>query len=129
MTEAIRPEVVGHFDLPRLFSNGHPVHGDPSVRAAQDEALTVIAEADALLEVNTSGYRKGLEGPYPEAGVIRRALELGVPFTLSDDSHHVDHVGAHLEETREYLLGAGVRSIACLGRASDGALEPREIVL
>jgi histidinol-phosphatase (PHP family) len=129
MVEGLRPEVLGHFDLPRLLSEGDPAHEAPAVVAAADAALEVVAVAGSLLEVNTAGYRKGLRGPYPAPRVVRRASELGVGLTFSDDSHEVAHVGANLERARAYLLGCGVRTIGALGRASEGSIERREIPL
>ena len=129
MVEGLQPEVIGHFDLPRLFSEGDLSHEARAVRAAAGEALEVAAAAGSLLEVNTSGFRKGLRGPYASPWVVERARDLGMALTFSDDSHHVDHVGADLERTRAYLLAAKVRSIGSLGRASDGGLERREIAL
>jgi histidinol-phosphatase (PHP family) len=129
MIEGLRPEVVGHFDLPRLFSEGDPAHDAQIVRAAGEQALALVAEQGGLLELNTAGFRKGLRGAYPAPWVIERAVELGVAVTFSDDSHHVDHVAADLEKARAYLLAYGVRSIGSLGRASDGGLERRDIPL
>jgi histidinol-phosphatase (PHP family) len=129
MVEGLRPEVVGHFDLPRLFSEGAEAHEAPAVRSAGEAALLVIADQGALLEVNTAGYRKGLRGAYPAPWVVEQGRELGIQFTFSDDSHHVDHVAANLEKARAYLLAYEVRSIGSIGRASDGGIERREIPL
>jgi histidinol-phosphatase (PHP family) len=129
MIEAIQPEVVGHFDLPRLFSDGSSAHDSPRVRAAIDRALEAAAAQSALLEVNTAAYRKGLDEPFPRAEVVRRAVELGVALTLSDDSHHVDQVGSGLERAREFLRANGVRMIGSLGRDADGRIVRRSITL
>ena len=129
MVDGLQPEVVGHFDLPRLLSEGDEAHDAPEVRATAEAALRVIAERDALLEVNTAGYRKGLRGAYPAPWVVERARDLGIALTLGDDSHHVDHVAADLEKARAYLLAYKVRSIGTMGRASDGSIERREIAL
>lgn len=129
MAEALRPEVIGHFDLPRLLSEGDLAHESRSVVAAANRALEVVADVGSLLEVNTAGYRKGLRTPYPEARVIRRAAELQIELTISDDAHSARHVGAGLELAREYLLACGVRSIGALGRSTDGSIERRELTL
>ncbi len=129
MVEGLRPEVIGHFDLPRLLSEGDPGHEAPAVRAAAGAALDVIAEVGSLLEVNTAGFRKGLRGPYPAPWALDRAVDLGIPMTFSDDSHHVDHVGADLERARAYLLAFKVQEIGSLGRAPDGSIERRSIPL
>jgi len=129
MVDGLRPEVVGHFDLPRLLSEGDPAHGAPAVRAAAEAALARIAETGALLEVNTAGFRKGMRGAYPAPWAVQRSVELGISLTFSDDSHHVDHVAADLEKARAYLLAYRVRTIGSLGRAADGSIERREIPL
>jgi histidinol-phosphatase (PHP family) len=129
MVDGLHPEVVGHFDLPRLMSEGDPAHEASGPRAAANRALDVISEAGSLVEVNTAGYRKGLRGPYPAPWVVQRASELGIAMTFSDDSHHVDHVAANLEMARAYLLAFKVSTIGSLGRAGDGSIERREIPL
>ncbi|MDA0351692.1 MAG: histidinol-phosphatase [Chloroflexi bacterium] len=129
MVIALRPEVVAHFDLPRLFAEGDPAHAAAGPRTAASEALRVIADQGALLEVNTAGFRKGLRGAYPAPWVVEEARDLGIALTFSDDSHHVDHVAADLEKARAYLLAYRVRTIGSLGRATDGLIERREIPL
>lgn len=128
MVERLRPEVVGHFDLPRLYSADHEAHEASVVRAAAEDALRVIVEIGSFVEVNTAGYRKGLGGPYPAPWVIERASELGIAFTFGDDSHHVDHVAANLERARAYLLAYGVHSIGTLMREA-GAVVRAEVAL
>ena len=128
MVERHRPEVVGHFDLPRLFSADHDAHEASSVRASTVDALQVIAEVGSLIEVNTAGYRKGLGSPYPAPSIVQRASELGIQFTFGDDSHHVDHVAANLELAREYLLVHGVRAIVTLTRKA-GSVTRNEVAL
>ncbi len=129
MVEGLRPEIVGHFDLPRLMSEGHPAHDAPAVVQAADRALEAIARHSALLEVNTAGYRKGLDGPYPTRRIIHRAVDLGIGLTLSDDSHSATDVGSGLEAARDLLLGCGVRTLSALGRTSTGLIERREVAL
>lgn len=128
MVERLRPEVIGHFDLPRLYSTDHEAHQARAARVAADEALRVIAAVGSLVEVNTAGYRKGLGGPYPAPWVIKRASELGIAFTFGDDSHHIDHVAANLERARAYLLAYGVHHIGTLTRDA-GAVVRAEIGL
>jgi histidinol-phosphatase (PHP family) len=122
MIEAIQPEVVAHLDLPRLFSEGAPAHDSRAVWAAIDRVLRATAAQGALLEVNTAAYRKGLHEPYPRSEIVKRAAELGVEFTFSDDSHHVNHVGAGLDEARKFLIANGVEAVGSLGRDAGGSI-------
>lgn len=128
LVDGLHPEVVGHFDLPRLFTADHEAHHASSVRAAANDALRVISEVGSLIEVNTAGYRKGLGGPYPAPWVVQRASQLKIAFTFGDDSHHVDHVAANLDRARDYLLAHNVNSIGTLTRQA-GAVVRAEIGL
>lgn len=67
MLQALNPPVVGHFDLIRLLSD----HRDSdfkdmaNVWAKIRRNLEYIASYGGLLELNSSGLRKGLAEPYP----------------------------------------------------------------
>ena len=67
MLRALRPPVVGHFDLVRLFSSD-PAR-DPRLRPGVWRRvvrnLGIVAEYGGWLELNTSALRKGLAEPYP----------------------------------------------------------------
>lgn len=67
MLRALQPPVVGHFDLIRLFSD----HRDADFRYMTgvwervQRNLDFIVSYGGLLELNSSGLRKGLSEPYP----------------------------------------------------------------
>ncbi|MEO1273035.1 MAG: histidinol-phosphatase [Myxococcota bacterium] len=116
MVEALKPEVVGHLDLIR--KNGWrlgPVD-TPPIRIAAEGALEVIRDQGCVLDLNTAGYRKGLETPYPAPWIVERALDMGIGFCFGDDSHGPDQVGAGMEESRRYLLKHGVTHIRAPSR-------------
>lgn len=120
MVLALRPEVVGHFDLIRRCFPDDTVVSAPAVRAAAREALAAVREAGAILDVNTGGYRKGLGRPYPAPWIVEEARDTGIPLCFGDDSHSVAQVGAGIDEARAYLLAHGVREITRLRRGSAG---------
>lgn len=68
MIEALRPDVVGHVDLVRLFRPEQPL--TPPIRAACTAALQAGVHHGCIFEINTSGLRKGLRGPYPHDDVL-----------------------------------------------------------
>jgi len=68
MLQALKPRVVGHFDLIRLMSK----EKDADLRVKGEKVwekvvrnLRVIVESEGLLEINSAGLRKGLKEPYP----------------------------------------------------------------
>lgn len=120
MTERLRPEIVGHFDLVRKYAPDEASVSTPRIRDAAIAALDVIADGGALLDVNTSGYRKGLGRPYPAPWLVEAAARRGIGFTLGDDSHRPEEVGFGFAEARQYLLDLNVKEIAVILRAAEG---------
>jgi len=125
MIDRVQPDVLGHLDVPRLYAGGIDALQSPAVRDAVDAALNRIAAGGILLEINTSALRKGLSEPYPASWILQRAHKAEIRFTLSDDSHSVEQVGAHISDGRDYLLAHDIKSIYALTTTG----EPREITL
>lgn len=73
MLQALKPPIVGHFDLIRLKSD------DPNVdflkwqgvlqRASRN--LDLIVEYGGVLELNSAALRKGMKEPYPTRAVCK----------------------------------------------------------
>ena len=83
MLQAVKPPVVGHFDLIRLFSD------DPDLDVAQDRLVSskmqrnlgFIASYGGLLELNFSALRKGMRDPYPQAATCKVSIkQAGTPL-------------------------------------------------
>lgn len=125
MVETLQPDVVGHLDLIRRNAPSDAVLDTPAIRGAAERALSVIRERDAILDLNTAGYRKGLGSPYPAPWLVRRAREMGVGFCFGDDSHGPAQVGEGLEQGRRYLLENGVMEIAAITRGPEGLVRKR----
>lgn len=128
MIEELRPEVVGHLDLPKLHLPPGADLPDGQVRAAAERAIEAARSHGCILDLNTAGWRKGLAAPYPSPRLVQLAREAGVPFCFGDDSHSRSHVGFGIARAREYLLANGVDSVTVLERR-DGETARREVPL
>ncbi|KAI0643956.1 histidinol phosphate phosphatase H [Trametes meyenii] len=112
-----RPEVIGHFDLCRLYN--------PSLRFADyPDALERIrrnvhfaVEYDALFELNAAAFRKGWDSAYPGEDVVEIILQAGGRFALSDDSHGPHAVGLNYHRIPEYARRVGIRELWVLERS------------
>lgn len=69
MVEELRPTVVGHLDLVRLLRPQQPL--TPVVRSAALLAIDAGVRHGCLFEINSSGLRKGLSGPYPHDDLLQ----------------------------------------------------------
>lgn len=125
MVGALRPEVVGHLDVIRKNGHRYGALDTPAIRAAAERALEVIRRHDAILDLNTAGYRKGLGTPYPDAWLVRAAHRMDVAFCLGDDAHGPEDVGAGFDEAREYLVRNGVHAVTVLHRNEHGIMRQR----
>ncbi len=128
MVEALRPDVIGHFDLIKL--NVGPAGFDPSALttpravAAAERALEAIRGCNGILDLNTAGWRKGLPEPYPAPWVVSRAAAMGIPFCFGDDSHRPSQVGYGIERARDYLLENDVETITSIEQGDEKTTHP-----
>lgn len=131
MLLALKPEVVGHLDLIRIY---HPdastrMNYSPAVIQAIKRNLAEIKNYGGLVEINTSGMRKNLQDPYPQRFILQLGAQLDVSFTLSDDSHGPSHVGHCYDETLWDLLSeAGLSKLYTLTK-KNGLLEKKLVLL
>ncbi|KAF2125159.1 histidinol phosphate phosphatase H [Dothidotthia symphoricarpi CBS 119687] len=124
MLEALRPPVVGHFDLIRLLSDHCDVEfeGMGGVWERMERNLKYIASYGGLLELNSAGLRKGLAEPYPCLSICQMFLRMGGGFVMSDDSHGIDQVGTHYGGLMAFIQKAGIAEIYycdCAGLRKD----------
>lgn len=131
MALALRPDVVGHFDLIKRNVTAAGLElstlESSAVHKAATEALEAILAAGAILDLNTAGWRKGLGEPYPAPRYVQEAHRMGLGFCFGDDSHRPSDVGAGVLEARDYLLSLGVRDVLVLTRTGDAITGPVEI--
>ena len=96
----LKPRVIGHFDVIRLFSP------DPDFDFSSDldlwskicRNIEYAVEYEALFEINTSAWRKGLQDPYPNRQICAEIHRLKGHFCLSDDSHGLNQVACHVSQ-------------------------------
>jgi len=87
MLQALRPRVVGHFDLIRLLSSepGRNVKEEwPAVWERIVRNLEVVKEQGGWLECNSAALRKGLAEPYPCRTIAEVHFAIPPPLLLHD---------------------------------------------
>ena len=119
MVEALRPDVVGHFDVIRKLGWKYGDVATPAIRRAAEDALDCVRRHACILDLNTGGYRKGFGTPYPDVWVVERARDMGISFALGDDSHAPEDVGEGFQQGRQYLLEHGIKTVTVLQRGGD----------
>ena len=121
MLQALRPPVVGHFDIIRLFWQDptFSFRTWPGVWEKVVRNLSFIAEYGGVLELNAAGFRKERGDPFPGVEICKEFKKLGGCFTLTDDSHGVHHVGLDYDRVFESIREAGITELSCMTAVSD----------
>ncbi len=108
MINFLKPAVVGHFDLVRIFDLEYKARLlKPAVKARVTRNLSRIAELGLIMDLNVRSLYKGAEEPYITASILREAKELGIAVVPGDDSHGVSTVGLNMDRGIQVLVEAG----------------------
>jgi len=105
---AVRPKVVGHFDLIRIFDPSYEATlALPSVQKRVRRNLELVHSMDMIMDVNVRAITKGAAEPYPTRPILRQAIAMGIAVAPGDDSHGVDTVGLNIDRAVEVLQNLG----------------------
>lgn len=122
MLQSVRPEVVGHFDLIRIFADQSIADKtllEPKVWERVIRNIDYIVGYGGLFEINSRAYKKGLRDAYPQRDIIQVIQEKGGKFTLSDDCHGPNDVGLFYEKLPAYLSETGINTLYYLAHEDD----------
>jgi len=99
MIERLRPAVVGHFDLIRIFDAGYAKHLVlPAVAERVERNLRRIKALGLIMDFNLRALYKGASEPYISRPILLRARELGIAVVPGDDSHGVANIHENMEQ-------------------------------
>eukprot|EP00045_Choanoeca_perplexa_P004119 m.35589 g.35589 ORF g.35589 m.35589 type:complete len:299 (-) comp12404_c0_seq1:55-951(-) len=115
MIETLQPDVVGHLDLIRLLRPN--LEMNLNVMAAVEKAVMAGVRYGCVFEINSAGLRKGLQGPYPHADVLKVLQKHGAKLCISDDAHKPEQVGTCYQQLRAYLVEQNVTSLWFLNQS------------
>ncbi|MBN2286979.1 MAG: histidinol-phosphatase HisJ [Tissierellales bacterium] len=115
MCEAFKPDVVGHLDLIKKSNRNNYFFNedDQWYQDAVLHCLMKIKQVGCIVEVNTGGKFRGYtEAYYPSDWILKTALQLEIPVTVSTDSHSTDAIDFEFEEACQKLKDIGFCKIS-----------------
>ena len=108
MIQFLKPSVVGHFDLIRIFDPGYKARLlQPEIMARIKRNLALIKELDLIMDFNLRSLLKGADEPYISRVILQMAKDLGITVVPGDDSHGVGNVGLNMEKGIAILTDLG----------------------
>lgn len=106
--------VYGHMD----FISRYGTYEDNSLHYADygdliDGVLRSLIEKGKGIEINTSGFRYGIDNTYPSIDILKRYKELGGEIiTVGSDAHYTKDVADHSDFAYDMLSEAGFKYIS-----------------
>lgn len=119
-----RPDVLGHFDLLKIF--GQMPQDDKRYQSLALECLHECIKLCPVVELNTGGVARGFcDTPYPSDFVLSEVLRSKGQVVLSSDCHDIQFLKFHFDEESKHLKELGFKSIVQLrgGHFEEVALE------
>ena len=127
LMQKFHPQVIGHFDLIRLYEPNFTLTEKIWVKIKRNLAYGI--SYDALFEINARAFKKKLNAPYPQAEILRMLLNMDGKITLGDDSHHPQEVGLNFDRLYQFLKAQNVSNIHVLEKDDKGELIQKVIPL
>ncbi|KAJ1646848.1 hypothetical protein LPJ64_001732 [Coemansia asiatica] len=133
LLQELQPEVIGHFDLVRIFHPYNEGVEDPLATSNEVWQLAVrnIEYAigyGAIFEINSRAWKKGLRDAYPQRDLLGEILARGGRVTISDDSHGEQDLCMYYDRLLGYLREMGIDRLHYLGikkKEAGGGVETR----
>lgn len=101
--------VLGHMDLIKRYDKAG-IYPFEKIKPFAAEILKIVIADGKGIELNTSSHRYGLPDSMPSAELLRLYRDLGGSIlTIGSDSHAPAHLGAYIQEAKEYLKELGFR--------------------
>ncbi len=109
MIDALRPQVVGHFDHIRRFDDDYLTRlQKPAIWSRILRNLQMIKKRGLILDYNVAALRKGQPEPSVCQPILETAVSMGIPLIPGDDSHGLATVGKNISKGIGILQAAGV---------------------
>lgn len=116
MVENHTPDIIAHLDLIKMNTSGKLFdESEEWYRRKFYETLEVISQTDVIVELNTGGItRKRFPAPYPDEWALKQCLKLGIPTTISSDTHTPGNILGWVPQAAQLLMDIGYQEIYVL---------------
>ncbi len=115
LSQSIRGDFVGHFDLLTKYEQKAPNLFDTGCREYRNMALEALAAVRAtyeFFEVNTGPIGRGYKStPYPAPFILDGMRELGCKLLITTDCHNKDYLDCGFDEAVELVRSHGFTEI------------------
>ncbi len=99
MLQTLKPAVVGHFDLIRIFDEDyHDRLMKPEIMKRMKRNLELIKDLDLIMDFNLRSLLKGASEPYISAPLLKMARDMNIAVVPGDDSHGIANIHINMDK-------------------------------
>ena len=108
MILALKPFVIGHFDLIRIYDKNYKQRVlQPEINQKIIRNLELINSLNLVLDFNLRPLTRGEEEPYITSSILELAAKMGIRLVPGDDSHCVDQAGGYVDKAISIMKNFG----------------------
>ncbi len=96
-------DMICHIDVVKKFGRRATIRFFEKL----DAILDIISYKNIVVELNTSGFNHPAKESYPDAALVEKCRQKGIPMTLGSDAHRPDSVGQHFDKAIKLLQASG----------------------
>jgi histidinol-phosphatase (PHP family) len=116
-------DVVGHLDIIKTA-------GQSMFKLVPEELSKVIQDVhiqNMVVEINSSGYRKTINEPYPSFEMLGLLKDNNIPICVGSDSHAPHQVGLQFNEVYKTLNDSGIEYLTLFDKRKQTQKNINEI--
>ncbi len=108
MIKALKPFVVGHFDLIRIYDQDYKNRLTlPGIEQKIKRNLEIIKSLNLVMDFNLRPLTRGEKEPYITESILKTAKSMGIRVVPGDDSHNVEQAGLNVDKAVKILADYG----------------------
>ena len=108
MIQSLRPFVVGHFDLIRIYDPDYVRRlQTPEIMEKVKRNLTLVKDLNLVLDFNLRPLSRGEASPYLAPVILDLALQMNITVIPGDDAHSKDQAGQFVPQAVQLLKDFG----------------------
>ncbi len=112
MITSLVPEVIGHFDLIRIFDKDYKKRLEKKeIKKRIKRNLAAVKRLGLILDFNLRSLLKGAKEPYISKSILMLAKDLGIDIVPGDDSHDIESAGKNIKKGINILKSIGLSTI------------------
>ena len=112
-----QPDIIGHFDLVTKFNDSKLFFDQesPDYQKVALQAIEQAAKSEAIFEINTGAFAKGLTAvPYPAPFLLKSLQKLGGRVIINSDCHSTEQLDSCFTDALYFAKECGFRRLSVL---------------